>query len=982
MTTSTSPTACRCGSGKPAGQCCLPVTHYAGPASAEQIPETLRLAWIHHEAGRFAEAEALYRTILAATPDHTETIRSLGVLAHSQGQWDTAAELLGQAIAYDPEFVICHVNLADTYKMRGDKELAVEHYRRALALDPRYIPAYKRLAGLLMGNGDHEEAVEIYERLTALIPDDIDAKLGLGVAYAGRSEFDKAVECYEQAIELDPQSANAHNNLANVLLKQGKSEDALAHCQRALSMKPDLYAALVSRGNILAALKRRDEAMASLRKAISIAPDQAEAYGNLAMLLGQAGRHEEAADCLFQAIAARPNYFSAFDTLLFVQHYDEKLTVMQNKAMAQCYGETVMAGCTPFLHAAPPASDRERRPLRVGFVSGDLVTHPVGIFTENALSHIDRTKIELIVYSTTNIEDDTTRRIREHVSEWRSLINTTPKRSAETIRQDRIDILVDLSGHTAKSGLPLFAWKPAPIQASWIGFFATTGVPTMDYFIGDRYTLPEGEEHHLVEKPWRLPDGYLCFTPPPAEAVVEALPMLANGYVTFGCFNKLSKMNDRVVALWSRLLHEVPGARLMLKSGELNEDAAKEQTLARFAAHGIEPGRLILEGSSSRVEYFAQYNKIDIALDPFPYNGGTTTVETLWMGVPVVVKHGDRFVAHMGEGILNHAGHPEWIGVDEDDYIRIAASLATSPDHLSQVRRTLREQMLASPLCDGPRFARQLENAFEQMWRIHCDEAPADPHTGIAAKLEAGTAHQQADEFDEAERLYRDILRLQPNHPQANHNLGVLAIQRGQPAASLGPFKTALQAEPKEEERWAIYIEALIAAGKAGAAERAFKQARRLGFALKGIVIDPGASATARLPRDLAALFEQFSSTLEALDKGGMHDGALQVAKLMIQTFPDQGEGYKALGVALVNLHRFEEAFAPLSRAAALLDNDPDLHKVLGRVAALHQARHLAAGLRQRGDLDGAERIRLQLQAAGWHDHGLVPLTPTTSPAV
>jgi predicted O-linked N-acetylglucosamine transferase (SPINDLY family) len=278
---------------------------------------------------------------------------------------------------------------------------------------------------------------------------------------------------------------------------------------------------------------------------------------------------------------------------------------------------------------------------------------------------------------------------------------------------------VDLAGHTADNRLPVFAWKPAPVQVAWLGYFASTGVKEIDYIIADPQVLPESEESHFSETPWRLQDCYLCFTPPHHQIEVGVLPALANGYVTFGCFNKLSKMNDAVVALWARVLHAVLDARLLLKAKELHDGAMQQLTRARFAAHGIDPQRLLLEGFTPRAAYLAEYQRVDIALDPFPFPGGTTTVEALWMGVPVLSRRGARFISHAGESLLQTAGLGAWVAQDDDDYIQLAQAYAADLAALAATRAGLREQLVSSPLCDAARFAAHLGAAFNGMWQTY-----------------------------------------------------------------------------------------------------------------------------------------------------------------------------------------------------------------------------------------------------------------------
>jgi len=354
--------------------------------------------------------------------------------------------------------------------------------------------------------------------------------------------------------------------------------------------------------------------------------------------------------------------------------------------------------------------------MRIGFVSGDLRNHPVGYFLEGLLSKLDLSKFELVAYPTNPREDALTERIRSKFTLWRALYGMTNASAAKVIHDDGVHILIDLAGHTEHNRLPVFAFKPAPIQVSWLGYFATSGVQQMDYVLGDPHVTPVAEEHHFSERIWRLPETYLCFTPPALDMQVGALPALSNGYVTFGCFNNLTKMNDGVVSLWSRVLHAVDGSKLFLKTKQLEDPHVASRTIERFQAFGICADRLLLEGHTSRTDYFTSYNRVDLALDPFPYPGGTTSVEGLWMGVPVLAKRGNCFIAHNGETIAHNSGQTEWIAQDESDYLAKAIHFASDLKALGKLRAGLRKQVLASPLFDADRFARRFAEAMTDMW--------------------------------------------------------------------------------------------------------------------------------------------------------------------------------------------------------------------------------------------------------------------------
>ncbi|MFI4940487.1 MAG: peptide-binding protein, partial [Burkholderiales bacterium] len=320
--------------------------------------------------------------------------------------------------------------------------------------------------------------------------------------------------------------------------------------------------------------------------------------------------------------------------------------------------------------------------------------------------------------------DALTERIKACCHGWHSAAGLSDARLAQLIRDDSIDILIDLSGHTAHNRLPMFAWKPAPVQASWLGYFATTGITAIDYLIADSWTLPETEEMNFTETIWRLPETRLCFTPPDVSIAVSSLPALANNHITFGCFNNLSKMNDAVVALWATVLHAVPQSCLFLKAKQLSEASVRHSVLERFASYDIAADRLKLEGSSPRATYFCAYHQVDIALDPFPYPGGATTAEALWMGVPVLTLAGERFLPRQGIGLLMNAGLPEWVAADAGDYVARAVSHAADLQRLAALRKGLRQQVLTSPLYDAPRFARHFEAALRGMWTQWCKRQP------------------------------------------------------------------------------------------------------------------------------------------------------------------------------------------------------------------------------------------------------------------
>jgi protein O-GlcNAc transferase len=392
---------------------------------------------------------------------------------------------------------------------------------------------------------------------------------------------------------------------------------------------------------------------------------------------------------------------------------------------ARRYGELMRAQVSP--HTDWRADATDGAPLRIGFVSADLRVHPVGFFIENVVAHLDPQRVQLYAYVTRPHEDALSARIKPRFAAWRSIVDLDDESAARTIRDDGIHVLVDLSGHTDCNRLPVFAWKPAPVQTSWIAYFASTGLDAIDYVLGDRWVLPPDEADHFVERAWRLPHGYLCFTPPDATAEADAAlhaerqasAPATERAPTFGYFGDLVKLNDRVLSVWARILRSVPEARLFVKAQQLGDEVQRERLSARLSALGIERSRLVMEGASPRAHYLAAYGRVDITLSPFPYPGGTTTAESLWMGVPVLCRRADRFLGHLCESVLQSVELGDWIASDDAQYVEKAVAFMRERASLSALAAGLRERMLGSSLCDAKRFARSLESAFAAMWQAH-----------------------------------------------------------------------------------------------------------------------------------------------------------------------------------------------------------------------------------------------------------------------
>jgi hypothetical protein len=484
-------------------------------------------------------------------------------------------------------------------------------------------------------------------------------------------------------------------------------------------LKPCYAEAFSNRGNVFRSLRRFDEALASYDDAIGLDPANAEALNNRANTLKDLKRFDDALESYAKAIEAEPRFFYAHSNMLFTLNYLEKVSVEARVAEARRFGANAARSTKGKFGSWNVDTASEK--LRVGFVSGDFRNHPVGFFLESVLDNLDQSRLELFAYSSNDAADDLTLRLKDKFRSWKSLAGKFDAECARMIHADGVQVLIDLSGHTAFNRLLVFAFKPAPVQVAWLGYFATTGVAEMDYILGDPWVTPVGEEHHFCETIKRLPETYFCFTPPFDEVGVDTLPALQNGHVTFGCFNNFAKINDAVISLWARVLRAVDGSRLFLKAAQLDDVQTVLTTIDQFRALGVSSERLLFEGQTSRLDNFRAYNRVDIALDPFPYPGGTTSVEALWMGVPVITRKGECFVSHNGETIARNCGQADWIAGNEDEYIQKAVRFSSDLPALAELRLGLRGRILAAPLFDAPRFARHFEKALFEMWADYKD---------------------------------------------------------------------------------------------------------------------------------------------------------------------------------------------------------------------------------------------------------------------
>jgi len=630
---------------------------------------------------QFDEAVANYHRALEIQPDYAEVHCALGVALKELGQLDNAVASFRKTLEINPDLAEAHTNLGVALQGLGQIDEAVASHRRSLGIDPNLAETHSNLGNALQELGQLESAVACYLRSLEIKPYLVETHTNMGIVLQALGQLDGAMASYRRALEINPDYAAAHNSLGNSLQELRQSETALASHRRALEIKPDFSEAYVSLGNVLQDLGQIDEAVASYRRALEIEPGLIVARGNL----------------------------------LFVLKYYASYTPSYYLEQARQYGRIVAARVRRRFTDWKCTAQPER--LRVGLVSGDLLTHPVSFFLEGLLARIDPASIELIAYPTHHKEDELTERIRPYFSAWKPMFGLSDEAAARMIHADNVHILLDISGYTRYNRLPIFAWKPAPVQVSWLGYFATTGVAEMDYLLADEVGVPEAERQQFTETVRYLPDTRLCFTAPKADLAVSPLPAMSNDMITFGCFQNLTKLGDEVLEAWGNIFTALPKARLRMQCKQLREPMQVEKLLQRLQRFGIDPARVVTHGSSNREAYLAAHAEVDLILDTFPYPGGTTTCEALWMGVPTLTLAGNSMLARQGASLLTAAGLEEWVTASKEEYIANAIALASDRPKLSALRAGLRQQVLASPLFDAPRFARHFEDALWGMWQ-------------------------------------------------------------------------------------------------------------------------------------------------------------------------------------------------------------------------------------------------------------------------
>ncbi len=722
----------------------------------KQADAVLSAAAAAYGQGRYAETEALCRDILKALPDHVDAMHLLGMCAHDGRRLEEAQQLLEHVIALDPRLHDAHNNLATVHFDLGNYEEARRCQERAIALKPNFAVALTNLGNTLMHLGQYGQAIELHERAIKIKPDYADAFCNRGMVEIVLGQIMRAKESFDRALLFQPRHAEAIVGSGMVSRELRHYDDAAAKLAMALAIKPGSPRILAQRGRLSYELQRLEPALADFEAALAISPKlelalQGKAQTCLVMgrtaqgmaaaatliehnprsetglaLMGfsysNQGDMDAAIEYLDRALAVRPDYGDAIRGKIFLEDYRAEADFAVQQAVRKSWWDQI-GSKQPRRELPKRPLDPEKR-IVVGYVAAEFRQHSAGLSLLPVLRHHDHTKFEIICYYSWPGADEYTAIFKSLADVWVDVWGLSDDELADRIQADNVDILIDVSGHTTGNRLQCFARKPAPIQATGFGHATGTGMPTMDYVLADPVFIPPSVRHLFPEKIHDLP--CLITIEPISDQQPSELPMLRNGYVTFGVFNRIYKISDEAIRLWSRLMRELPGSKIVLKHGLLDDPLLRDSLIARFLAQGVVEENITCLGTTSRDDHLAAFARVDISLDTFPQNGGISTWESLYKGVPVVAKLGNGASSRAGASIVAAVGLGDWIAEDDEGYIEIARRFASQPEYLAKLRAELPARIAASPAGNVETYTRELEAGYRQFWRDYCAAASND----------------------------------------------------------------------------------------------------------------------------------------------------------------------------------------------------------------------------------------------------------------
>ena len=695
-----------------------PEAHPGAPAATDEADRLIVRGNAAEDAGNLAAAVADYRRAIDVAPRYARAYLNLGIGLEASGDGDGAVAAFEAAMALDAANANARYNLGRLSLSRGELTRAAELLHSALGLKADFAEAHVVLSSVLHAQGSPDAAAAELAAALALRPDWTAVHVDYARVLKELGRLAEAEGSARVALEQQPDSPEAHLALSDILDAQGNPDGSAAALERALALRPDSAQALNDYGVLLHRLQRLPEAETALRRALAVAPELSNAYRTLGAILINQCRVEEALATFRQGRAHDSQGFDLESAELFALNLAEDVSSEAIFERHQAFGARLEAAYPRRFASFASPKDPERR-LRIGYLSPDFCNHGVSLYTLPLIEGHDRTTCEVACYSVGTVVDDHTRALQRAADRWRDAAALSHEELADVIHRDGIDILVDLAGHSG-ARLPVFALAPAPVQVSWLGYLCTTGLSRIQYRLCDAFTDPEDAQRLHTETLVRLPGSQWCYRPRPAltYALPARPPREKNGYVTFGSFNHVPKLSQSTLGMWAQILAEVPDSRLLLVG--VPEDAVRDAIVVRLSA-GVAASRLDLVGRVPLQKYFGMLNEVDLALDTTPYSGGTTTCDSLWMGVPVLTLPGTRPVSRSAAGILSAMGLTGWIASSPRDYVERAVAFANGGSANTSSRELIRETMRRSLLMDEPGFARRVEDAYRRMWRAYCD---------------------------------------------------------------------------------------------------------------------------------------------------------------------------------------------------------------------------------------------------------------------
>ncbi|MEQ8525906.1 FkbM family methyltransferase [Gracilimonas sp.] len=696
------------------------------------------------------EAIKLLHPLLRRESKHWLVYYFLGIAQMQKSNFEKAIGYFEKSIGEHDQNSQTYLLVARCYYQLEDFENAERFGKAAVQLNQELLDAWMFMGKLYWDQALLNKAIQCYTIANKLDPKNYLIAYNIGQIYADQGDYKKALELYDITLQMEPKLIDAGIKKAQIYQSIGEHERAEEAIQKVLEIDSENLLALSVLSLLYRAMGRYSEAIELNERLLDRYPNDGNVRVNYALCLVETGQYDEAEKNYRRALKDAPETQQSLSNYLMGIHYNPKRTKEEIFEAHSLWDQYYAPEERP-VRPVPANKDKDKK-LRVGFISGGFKKHPVGWMITSALEELLEDEIATYIYTTDTYHDSLTKRIREASAKWTSVVGYSDEVVAQIIKDDEIDILVELSGHSSGNRLKTVALEPAPITIKWVGgLFNTSGLQSMDYLLTDAKESPEGEEPFYTEKLVRMPDDYVCYTLPNYDIEVAEAPVTQNGYITFGCFNNPTKINTELLSKWAEILKQVPASRLFLKSKQYDTELVRERITQHLAERDIEEDRVIFEGYSLHNELLECYNKIDIALDPWPYSGGLTTIEALWMGVPVITNSGPTFAGRHSTSHLTNAGFPEWVTDNWEDYIQKAVSLAGDVDQLSKLRAELRGRLLSSPVCDAQRFARNLADAFRKMWlqRVqgyekHLSEGEWQDHIWVSQKKKESETHPES----------------------------------------------------------------------------------------------------------------------------------------------------------------------------------------------------------------------------------------------